>query len=86
MGETLIGFKDTPDFAVRRYQVHGGEINLYNAPAIYVVTAGEGKIIKNDFSRELNRGDYFFLPFKANGSLVSSSFNLELVECLPPSI
>ncbi len=84
-GETLIGFEDTPDFAVRRYQVHGGEYSLDNAPAIYVVTAGEGRIWKKGFSKEVKRGDYFFLPFKANGSVVSSSSNLELVECLPPA-
>jgi mannose-6-phosphate isomerase len=81
--EHLITYDDTPAFAVNRYKIETTDFMLKNAPAVYIVTAGQGKITHRNFSSPINKGDNFFLPVAANGSIVSSQSKLEIVECLP---
>ena len=84
-GERLIDAADTPEFAVNRLRLSRGGYRLERAPAVHVVTAGEGRVRLGGFSRPLRRGDYFFLPAAARGALLSSESGLEVVECLPPA-
>ena len=82
--EKLIGYEDTTCFAVNRHTVSKGSMLLKNAPAVYIVTEGTGVVKNGSFQQELQKGDYFFLPFAAKGSCsVAAEGEIELVECLP---
>lgn len=83
--ETLISYNDTPCFSVERVTLNNNSVILTDAPAVYVVTSGEGKIKSGEYERKLKKGDYFFLPFSAmNKSEISAEKSLEFVICLPP--
>ncbi|MGD0498668.1 MAG: class I mannose-6-phosphate isomerase [Bryobacteraceae bacterium] len=82
--EAMITYADTPCFAVNRYALNDSKFTLTEAPAIYVVTAGQGEIAWQDSARALNKGDYFFLPLGASGSVVRSAGTIEVIECRPP--
>lgn len=83
--ESLIRYADTPCFAMERYTVTGSSLSLLHAPAIYVVTAGEGQLIGDVYRREIAQGSYFFLPHCAGQQFtVASQEALQLVCCLPP--
>ncbi len=81
--EELISYTDTPCFAVKRYTVTDSQLKLTEKPAVYIVTDGCGKIICNDNETELKKGDYFFLPYSAEETIVSAE-SITLVACLPP--
>ncbi|MDR1351981.1 MAG: class I mannose-6-phosphate isomerase [Treponema sp.] len=89
--ESLIGFSDTPCFAVNRHRIRGS-LALQNAPAVYFVANGNGSINGGGtlppYRKIIQKGDYFFLPFALSGlySIQSGSNPLELVEVLPPEI
>ena len=83
--EALIDASDTLDFAVNRIRLTRGEAALERAPAVHVVTGGSGLIRSDGFSRQLARGDYFFLPAAARGAKLVTERRLEVVECLPPA-
>ena len=83
--EALIDSSDTPDFAVNRIRLTRGEAALERAPAVHVVTGGAGLIRLDGLSRQLARGDYFFLPAAARGARLVTERRLEVVECLPPA-
>lgn len=83
--EALIDASDTPDFAVNRIRLARGQAALERAPAVHVVTGGAGTVGQDGFSRELGRGDYFFLPAAARGARLATAGRLEVVECLPPA-
>lgn len=80
--EILIGYDDTPCFAVNRHTLDGGSSALRAAPAVWVVVDGEGEIKGVDYAREVGRGDYFFLPHAAKDCF-SIEGNAVLIECLP---
>ncbi len=83
--ESLINKKDTPCFAVERYIIKNGETDTLSAPCIYVVTDGIGTLYGNEYSREIKKGDYFFMPYSCNNNLkVKSSSGLTLAVCIPP--
>ena len=84
--ENIIGEHITDCFALNKISVNsGGEAVLEAAPAIYVVTGGEGELFGEGYSRPLKKGDYFFLPVAANGKFqIKSSSGIEVYECLPP--
>ena len=82
--ESLIAYEDTPCFAVERHTLTGAQMALTDAPAVYVVTEGNGEIAWEGTSRALNKGDYFFLPHAAAGKVTVTADNLQLVACLPP--
>lgn len=83
--ETLISYEDTPCFAVERLTVMKASYVLQQAPAVYVVTEGEGEAVWGEKRRLLKKGDYFFLPNAAAGTVsVKTDGSLQLVACLPP--
>lgn len=83
--EELISYCDTPCFAVERYTITKGKEVLPHAPAVYVATDGEGKILCNGQEWNLKKGDYFFLPYAAKENAVLHSDGvLQIVACLPP--
>lgn len=84
--EILIGYDDTPCFAVKRLTLdNGGHIENTECPAIYVVTDGEGKICCPDGTTDIKKGDYFFMPACLDGKFsLASDTHIEIVACLPP--
>ena len=83
--ESLIGYDDTPCFAVNRYTLNNSSISLEEAPAIYLVTNGNGQLSWDleKSKRDISKGDYFVIPHCIKGQ-VSLSGNIEIAECLPP--
>lgn len=77
--ERLITHKKTPCFAVNRYNVKGEKVSL-PAPSVYVVTDGTGKIICDDFVRDVKKGDYFFAPAVVDGKLFAEG-NMKIIQC-----
>ncbi len=82
--ETLISYDDTPCFAVNRITVENGETDDFTAPAIYIITEGDGEIVCGDERTAIKKGDYFFAPYSIKGNFKAVTDNkLEIVECLP---
>ncbi len=87
MLESLISNADTKCFNVNRHKSSGSTFNLNNAPAVCVVTDGEGEIIHADFKKSIKKGDYFLIPHCIKGKVqIASKTNIEIHECLPPQI
>ena len=80
--EWLISYDDTPCFAEKRYTLTGGKAVLSYAPAVWTVVDGAGSIEGEGWSREVKKGDYFFLPRAAEGKFFLTG-ELVAVECLP---
>ncbi|MDR2634427.1 MAG: class I mannose-6-phosphate isomerase [Clostridiales bacterium] len=83
--ERLIGYDDTPCFALNRYTLASGEFIPSAVPAVWVVLDGKAEIngLQNSYSRPLKKGDYFFLPAAASRAYVIKGKNAVLAECLP---
>lgn len=83
--EELITYKDTPCFAENRHTVkNGGSFIMDYAPSVYICLSGEAVIKGNNYERKIKRGDYFYLPFVAEGKFrVESDTEAVLIECLP---
>ena len=80
--ENIIDEHITDCFSLNKITVAGGQATLNAAPAIYVVTNGQGEMTGNNYSKPLQKGDYFFLPVAANIKFhVTSQSNIELYEC-----
>lgn len=77
--ETLIGTEDTPCFTVERIRLQNGETVLPQTACVYVVTSGEGTLQSEDYSRNIKKGDYFFLPYEAKK--ICARGEMELVLC-----
>ena len=83
--EKLITYDDTPCFAVERYTLKNSEYKLWQAPAIYIITDGDGELIWQNHTRTVKKGDYFFLPYCVKDNVkIQTSGNLQYVVCLPP--
>ncbi len=82
--EDLITYEDTPCFAVQRYILENAQTVLTSKPAVYVVTDGEGKVCCNGKEKEIKKGDYFFLPYSAEQTIINSEDGITFVACLPP--
>lgn len=83
--ESLISYADTPCFAVNRITLAGGKTSDLTAPAIYIVTEGEGYIECGKEKSALKKGDYFFAPFMIKDKFtVCTATSITLTECLPP--
>ena len=80
--EWLISYDDTPCFAEKRYTLSGGKVAMEFGPAVWAIVDGEGRITGENYERALKRGDYFFLPFAAEGKFFLEG-NLTAIECLP---
>jgi len=84
--ENIIGHHITNCFSLNRITVKGGIAMLKAAPAIYVVTNGIGMLQGENYSKNLKKGDYFFLPVKANERFSVVSDDIEIYECQPPNL
>ncbi|MGI6772944.1 MAG: mannose-6-phosphate isomerase [Clostridiales bacterium] len=85
LSEQLIGRADTTCFGVKRHTLKNAVFTELSAPAVYVVTDGEGEIKSEGYSASLKKGDYFLLPKAAEGRFeVCTETYLQLVECIPP--
>ncbi|MBR3869242.1 MAG: class I mannose-6-phosphate isomerase [Clostridia bacterium] len=82
--ERLITHEKTPCFAVNRYNVKGESVSL-PCPSVYVVTDGNGKIICDDFVRDVKKGDYFFAPAVIDGRLFAEG-DMQIIQCDFPII
>lgn len=83
--EVLIDYNDTPCFAENRHMlIDGGSFTMNYAPSVYICLEGEAVVRGNGYERKIKRGDYFYLPFVAEGKYnISSETKAVLVECLP---
>lgn len=83
--EELITYDDTPCFAENRHTVkNGGSFTMDYAPSVYILLDGEATITGENYERTIKRGEYFYLPYVAEGKYkVSSKTNATLIECLP---
>ena len=77
--ERLITHEKTPCFAVNRYNVKGESVSL-PCPGVYVVTEGNGKVICDDFVRDVKKGDYFFAPAVIDGKLFAEG-DMKIIQC-----
>lgn len=82
--ESLISYSDTPCFAVNRITLKSASTSDFTAPAIYIVTEGNGKIVCGENTFDVHKGDYFFAPYSIKDKFsVTTDGNMEIVECLP---
>ena len=83
--EVLISYDDTPCFAENRHTVsNGNSFTLDFAPAVYICLEGDAEIIGDNYSKKVKQGDYFYLPYVAEGKFkVKSDKKAVFIECLP---
>ncbi len=83
--EMLMSYEDTPCFQVKRHTIGCSTKWVAETPAIYVVTDGTGLIWSgSDGKRTLKKGDYFYLPYAAQGNCtIGSEERIEIVQCQP---
>ena len=80
--EELIGNKDTDCFVVNRITLKDASCTLSVADsyAVYIVTDGFGNLAGDGYSKDIKKGDYFFMPYASMGKYTISG-NIEIVEC-----
>lgn len=83
--EVLISYKDTPCFAENRHTVkNGGSFIMDYAPSVYICLEGNAIITGKNYKKEIKKGDYFYLPYVAEGKFtITCDTNAMLIECLP---
>lgn len=83
--ECLIGYNDTTCFAEKRHILKdGGSFVMDFAPCVYICLDGNAVITGENYRKEIKRGDYFYLPFVAEGKFtITSDTNATIIECLP---
>lgn len=83
--ENLITYADTPCFAENRHTIKdGGSFIMDYAPSVYICLEGKAVINGEDYRKEIRRGDYFYLPYAAEGKFsVCAQDKAVLIECLP---
>ena len=83
--EILIDYSVTPCFGENRITVKdGGRYAMPFAPSVWICVGGKGKIVGDGYEREISTGDYFFLPYTAEGKFeVVAEDEATLIECLP---
>jgi len=85
--EVIIDENVTDCFSLHKITIKSGEDKLNVAPAIFVVTNGEGEIVGNEYTRPIKKGDYFFMPVAAGDDFSIKAANfLEFYECCPPKL
>ena len=80
--EKIITPEDTDCFIINRITVSGGKhtLNAADSYGVYIITDGEGKLMGENYSHELKKSDYFFMP-AALMNKFSVEGNLEAIEC-----
>lgn len=83
--EILIGYDDTPCFQEIRHTIkNGGNFITEFAPAVYICLEGNAKIVGENYEKDVRRGDYFYLPFIAEGKFrITTDTDAVFIECLP---
>ena len=83
--EVLISYNDTPCFAENRHTIKdGGSFVMNYAPSVYLCVDGDAIIVGDNYKKEIKKGDYFFLPFVAEGKFkIIAKNEATLIECLP---
>lgn len=83
--EVLISYEDTPCFGENRHTLKdGGSFVMDYAPSVYICLEGEAVITGEGYEKPIRRGDYFYLPYAAEGKFtVTAQKRAVLVECLP---
>lgn len=83
--EVLISYEDTPCFGENRHTLKdGGSFVMDYAPSVYICLEGEAVITGEGYEKPIRRGDYFYLPYAAEGKFsVTAKEHAVLVECLP---
>ena len=83
--EALITYEDTPCFAENRHVIkNGGSFVMDFAPAVFLCVDGSAVIEGENYKREVKRGEYFYLPFVAEGKFkVTTQTEATFIECLP---
>lgn len=83
--EVLISYEDTPCFGENRHTLQdGGSFVMDYAPSVYICLEGEAVITGEGYERPIRRGDYFYLPYAAEGKFtVTAQKRAVLIECLP---
>ena len=82
--EKLIDSSDTPCFSAYKTKVKKSAV-LSFSPSINIVTEGEGKIVGQNYCKQIKKGDYFFIGECIKDKFKIESDNLTFVSCLPPS-
>lgn len=80
--ETLITYNDTVCFAENRHTLKGGTFTMGFAPSVWIVLNGTAVIKGDNYEKIIKKGDYFFLPYCAEGKFTVSGA-ATLIECLP---
>ena len=80
--EVLIDYNITPCFAENRHTLKGGELTLNYGPSVWITLDGTAKIYGDNYEREIKKGEYFFVPYAAEGKFKVKG-NATLIECLP---
>ena len=82
--EVLISYEDTPCFGENRHTLQdGGSFVMDYAPSVYICLEGEAVITGEGYERPIRRGDYFYLPYAAEGKFtVTAQKRAVLIECL----
>lgn len=83
--ETLISYNDTPCFSEVRHTIKkGGAFVMSYAPAVYICIEGNAMLIGKNYKKDIKRGDYFYLPYVAQGKYSLTTKNEAIfIECLP---
>ncbi|MFI3229085.1 MAG: class I mannose-6-phosphate isomerase [Bacillota bacterium] len=80
--EELITYNDTTCFAENRHLLNGGSLTMDFAPSVWILLEGSATITGDNYVREIKKGEYFFLPYAAEGAF-SITGTATLIECLP---
>lgn len=85
--EALVTYEDTPCFAENRHTIcNGGSFVMDFAPSVFICLNGSATIVGDGYAKKIKRGDYFYLPFVAEGKfkvVTSNGESAEIIECLP---
>lgn len=83
--EELITYRDTPCFGENRHVIkNGGSFVMDYAPSVYICLSGNAVIKGDGYERKIKKGDYFYLPYVAEGKFtVTTDTEATLIECLP---
>lgn len=80
--ERIVTPEDTDCFIINRITVNGGSyvLNVVNSYGVYIVTDGIGKLMGDNYSKEIKKGDYFFMPACLMDKHLLTG-NVEVIEC-----
>ena len=78
---SVIDSSITDSFRVRMLNFSGGTFTMDKGACIYVVIDGRGKIIGEEYEREIKKGDYFLIPEAAKDKFTLTSENMSVAEC-----